>query len=342
MNLSRIAISISVSLAILMPELLFAESDLDISSVISEAKLELSTTRKPNICNVISAKACSILHEIRDVNFEFDELDGEDRILLSEAMAMTVEDVKSYNSQVVTNKRRDIISSVALQLGVSIGVARESTYYNRLWEKSAWLYDQTVRFDALMLNSDFARNIVPPVISLASSYSTIGNDGKTFRAAGKIYTIKNQPRFTETTPSWRDYLHLGFETPLIPSAALLPTNNSEKKIFNVNLVKGYWSGIKLAESRAKVSYARLASDFNGMIRYHLMLSYKMISKPKVTSSYSPVSINSNRDEMALDDSILHINVEPMFNADLSEWKALPSIHDFPFGNVTSKYRDRKL
>jgi defect-in-organelle-trafficking protein DotC len=341
MKLSRLAISISVSLAVLMPRLGFAESDLDLSSVITSAKRELSTSGKPNICNVISAKACSILHEIKDVDFEFNELDGEDRILLSEAMAMSVEDVQSYRAQVVSNKRRNIISSVALQLGVSVGVARESTYYNRLWEKNSWLYDQTVRFDALMLNSDFARNIVPAVISLASSYSTIGNDGKTFRAAGKIYTIKIQPRFTETTPSWRDYLHLGFEAPLIPSTALLPVNNAEKKIFNVNLVKGYWSGIKLAESRAKVAYARLASDFNGMIRYHLMLSYKMISKPIVTSTYSPVSINVNRDEMALDDSILHINVEPMFNSDLSEWKALPLIHDFPFGNVTSQYKARK-
>jgi defect-in-organelle-trafficking protein DotC len=194
-----------------------------------------------------------------------------------------------------------------------------------------------MRFDILMLDSDVGQIIVPAVINQVNNYSTTIEQGRTFRAAGKVYRIAEQPYFVNQPPNWRSYLNLNYDQPKIPSPSVLPKNEREIEIFKTYLVKGFITGINVVEQRAEVAYEKMVADFDGMSLYHVLLDYEMVSMPNIETNYSAVAVNRKGDEMSIDDTIMRITIHPRLDGNRDKWKALSALNEFDLNIMDSNF-----
>lgn len=307
---------------------IYADVDIDAYAMAAKVEQEKELAQHSELCSVLTTEACQMMEFVLSPEMKEQVLDGNDRLLLSQVMSLSPEAIRNVEGAVENASRRKAVRNAGTTLGHSMGVAHESSRYNRLWEETSGLLDEAVRFDVLMMESPYATNILPPVISQRVSYTATIEEGRTFRAAGKIYRIEKQPKFRRSAPTWRDYLKLKYKKPVMPPRGLLPANTQERDLFGVALIRGYIAGIETARYRAKAAYNSLENDFNGMVLYHLLLSYQMITKPIIDTNYNAVAVNAVGNEMALDDLIMRIKVLPRLEGNSNKWRALPILEEF--------------
>lgn len=292
---------------------------------------------KSELCQMLSDRGCSLLEYVFTPDVDKKQLDFSDKKLLGEVMNITPEAAADVRYIDGDDLRRKVVRNSAISLGVSIAVAYESNRYNKLWESYSDFYDRVMRFDVLMMGSDAGQIIVPAIISQVDNYSATIEQGRTFRAAGKVYRIVEQPYFDYQPPSWRSYLNLSFDSPKIPPPSVLPKNKVEVEIFRTYLVKGFVAGVDVVEQRAEVAYEKMVGDFNGMALYHVLLDYEMVSMPVIETNYSAVAINGKGDEMSLDDTIMRISVHPRLDGDRNKWRALSALKDMDLNIMGSEF-----
>jgi defect-in-organelle-trafficking protein DotC len=307
---------------------IYADSEIDAYAESAREQQKKELAEHSELCSVLTAEACQMMEFVLSPNLKEQVLDGSDRLLLAQVMSLSPEALQNAEGAVENAARRKSVRNAGTTLGHSMGVAHESSRYNRLWEETAGLLDEAVPFHVLMMDSPYATNILPPVISQSIQYSATIEEGRTFRAAGKIYRIEKQPKFRRSAPTWRDYLKLQYKKPVMPPRSLLPANAQERDLFGVALIRGYIAGIETAKYRAKAAYNSLETDFNGMVLYHLLLSYEMVTRPIIDTNYNAVAVNALGNEMAIDDLIMRIKVLPRLEGNKNKWRALPILEEF--------------
>lgn len=279
----------------------------------------------PELCEVLSPEACALLTRTPGFNIEEPSMDGDDRKILSELLSVTPNAVADANDKIIPDARLSLLRSSATTLGVQVGVAVEGARFNRLWQEYSHVYDQAIDFEPLLIDNKSGRNILPPVINPMSDSRQISAGGRVFRFADVVYRISAQPRFVIAAPTWRDYLKMEVARPELPLASMLPSTKEEADYWKTHLVRGYVQGIETARHRVRAKHRQLVSDYTGMITYHLLLTYNMISEPTIEVTHSPVAASQDGLMMAVDDSIAVLTVEPTFNMSRRSWEVYPQL-----------------
>lgn len=279
----------------------------------------------PDLCAVLSPEACALL--VRTPGFVLEEplMDGDDRKILSELLSVTPTQVQDANNQVVPDARLSLLRSSATTLGVQVGIAVEGARFNRLWAEYGSVYDRAIDFEALLIENKSGRNILPPSINPMGDSRQVSAGGRVFRFADVVYRITAQPKFVISAPTWRDYLKMEVVRPELPLASMLPSTKEEADYWKTHLVRGYVQGLETARHRVKAKHRQLVSDYTGMVTYHLLLSYNMISEPIIEMTHSPVIASEDGLMMAVDDSIAVLSVQPQFNMARRSWEVYPQL-----------------
>ncbi len=279
----------------------------------------------PDLCQILSPEACALL--VKTPGFELVEpsMDGDDRKILSELLSVTPTQVQDANNQIIPDARLSLLRSSATTLGVQVGIAVEGARFNRLWADYASVYDRAIDFEALLIENKSGRNILPPVVNPMGDSRQISAGGRVFRFADVVYRISAEPKFVISAPTWRDYLKVDVVRPELPMAAMLPSTKEEADYWKTHLVRGYVQGIETARHRVKAKHRQLVSDYTGMVTYHLLLSYNMISEPIIEVTHSPVVASEDGMMMAVDDSIAVLSVKPTFNMSRRSWEVYPQL-----------------
>lgn len=198
--------------------------------------------------------------------------------------------------------RYDAVRDTALAIGSRGGlVARSEAILASLKSQEKNL-DRIYDFSTLFLRE----KVMPPVVVEAQDAVTQDND-QMLRTADRIYRIEIPERLVTVVPTWRDYLWTGLlqsEAIGQPNAALLPRDKTERAIWERGVEEGWSAGEKQADSIFDANMARLRRDYEGMVRYMLLLSRGMISTPRVAASHTAVSGNSK--EMKVNDTVYAI------------------------------------
>lgn len=284
---------------------------------------EAEALNAPEICSVLSSETCRLLTGSLKYDITLPGLSRDDHNVIAELMQLTESDLSAGSSD-IPDGRKAILRSAGFGLGMQMGKAIESARYNRLWDQYAHIYDRTFQFESLMVESQAGRVVVPPVISKTATQS-VTSGGLVMRVADAVYRIEKQPRFSTQPPNWRKYLYLEISKPRTPASGLLPINETELDWWRTEVVRGYTKGIETVRSQVDSRYRELISDFSGMVMYHLLLEYRMVTPPQVEVNYSPVITNADGSVMAIDDTISVLTVEPIFATDRLRWKAYPMI-----------------
>lgn len=209
--------------------------------------------------------------------------------------------------------RAQALQDVAFQLGASSGlVFRMEELKKEINQNSAEL-DNTFDFSKLAIYN----GVLPPILSESlSNYSQTSDD--VVRVADKIYKIESPARFVSVYPTWRSYLLFNYTQPERPVASFLPKDGAEKEIWDEYVKKGWKSGVEQADAIFENAYARLDADYNGMLKYKLLVEQKQIT-PTVVASEN-LGVTGGGREMSINDSIFRITDHSALNPNVREWK----------------------
>ncbi len=212
--------------------------------------------------------------------------------------------------------RMEAIRDTALSIGARTALAWRGGQINKTVATQGSYLDGVFNFNSLLLEDE----ILPPV--LLESRNALNMDGPhNLRVADRSYRIVKQARFVTTPPTWREYLLMDERAPEAPDPSLLPQTQEERAAWQQGVVEGWAAGIKQANEIYAENLARLKRDYQGMVRYRMLLAQKMVTAPQV--AHRDLGVTGGGEMLSVNDRMLTIKALPSLQADSSGWS--PSV-----------------
>lgn len=245
---------------------------------------------------------------------------------LAGLQAMAENDPKALNKSKGSKIRSKAIEESALSIGAQSGLAYRAKDINTAMVKIERTLDLLYDFNALMLDN----NVLPPVLQEGQETLNMPNS-QALRLSDRTYRILSQARFVTTVPNWRQYLWLDYRLPEKPDPSVLPKDDEERHIWQVNVAKGWQKGMQQADSIFATNQARLKQDFVGMILYRKLLAQNIVSPPYVSKVELGVTGDSN--QINIDDRVLRISALPALKPDSRQWRSALAKQDSALKNL---------
>lgn len=213
----------------------------------------------------------------------------------------------------LTNIRAKALKDTATTYGAQYGLALQGEIINRSLGHHQKSLDQIYNFNRMLL----PHNVLPPVLMEGRNSLHIASRD-TLRLADRLYTIVKPATFVTAAPTWRDYLYLNFNKPDAPHFTLRPHTREERAVWDEALVEGFKSGIRQATLIFKTNVSLLNRDFEGMVRYQVLLAKHMVTPPYVAST-AP-TITGDKQHLRIGDKILRITADSGLVTESSVWR----------------------
>lgn len=204
----------------------------------------------------------------------------------------------------------------AFSIGAQAGLAYRTKLINKTLEANKSYLDTIFNFEPLMINT----NIIPPVLIESRNTLQMYQDRKTIRVADQTYTILRQAFFSTTIPNWTYYLLMSYPEPDLNNNSLLPQNSDERELWKHRVEEGWHIGIKQADEILQTNLNRLKRDYQGMVRYRLLLAQNMVSAPEIAQR--DLGVTGGGDTISINDKLFNIQSLPSLKADSTQWKTI--------------------
>jgi defect-in-organelle-trafficking protein DotC len=188
--------------------------------------------------------------------------------------------------------RRDAMKEAALSFGARGGLAWRTKHIMDELKTTEGALDKTFDFRRLLIQAPSNMFIEPPIVSEAQNNFLVTPDGNEAAVADTIYHISRQARIVSSPRNWRQYLERYWKEELAPPPdILLPENEAERKAWRLWVSEGWREGYKQADEIFQADVNRLIADFEGMVRYRILLAQNKITPPYATMEDRGVSGN---------------------------------------------------
>lgn len=175
--------------------------------------------------------------------------------------------------------RRDALREAAISYGARGGLAWRTYYIRNDLEKSARAMDQVYNFRQLLIPAPSGFLIEPPIINESLNAMLIEDGGQQAAVSDALYNIVNKAKIVSSARTWRNYLEREWGEVDPPPDILRPENEEERQIWQELVAKGWDEGVKQADEIFQDDLNLLQADFQGMIRYRVLLTQGMVSPP---------------------------------------------------------------
>jgi len=211
--------------------------------------------------------------------------------------------------------RKQLVRDTALSVGARSGLVWRAKQINASVVNRANYLDKIFNFRALVLND----NVLPPVLVESRDAVNLDNPHE-LPISDRHYIIAKQARFVTAPPVWQDYLVMNEKKPDMPDATLLPKEDDEEEqaIWAEYTAVGWLRGIDQANVIFAENLNRIRRDYQGMLRYRVLLAQNMISAPEVSAR--ALGITGGGDQMSINDRTLIIKSLPALKADTKQWQ----------------------
>jgi len=239
---------------------------------------------------------------------------------------VTVKDIMYYEpvGDVIVDEslpfdiRKDAITEAALSFGARGGLANATFKVREELDLRTRYLDKVFNFAQLLIAAPSGFMIEPPVLTESMNAMLIDIDGQTAAVSDKIYNIIRNARIVSAPRTWRVYLEREWGAVTPPPDILTPQDDEERAIWVENVQKGWELGVQQANEIFRDDLARLESDFQGMIRYRMLLAQGMISPPYALQVDRGVT--GGGDQMRIGDRAVQITGVPELMTGAEEWK----------------------
>ena len=205
------------------------------------------------------------------------------------ALIRSIEQMRPYTGTVrkLSGLQEKAMRKEALAIGAQAGLFEQGKVIDAWLKGRAASLDKTYDFQRLVYPASLhvesrlsGASLLPPIVEKANHYTRILGP-QTLHAAQSFYRIHAQARFATVVPDWREYLTQGWPKPDLNTVprVLLPYNDRERKIWIVNVKRGFALGEQQAMLNFREGLARLQRDFLGMVLYRKLEMQGRIAAP---------------------------------------------------------------
>ncbi len=223
-----------------------------------------------------------------------------------------------YNEELPLDIRMEALREAAISFGARGGLAKRTFEIREELDIRARYLDKVYDFRQLLISAPSGLLIEPPVVSESMNAMLIDLDGQTAAVSDKIYNIIKNARIVSTAKTWRVYLEREWGEVMPPPDILTPQNQKERNEWVKHVSMGWEYGYQQADEIFRDDLARLESDFQGMIRYRMLLAQGMISPPYALQVDR--GITGGGDEMIVGDRAVQITGVPELMTGAETWK----------------------
>lgn len=188
--------------------------------------------------------------------------------------------------------RHDAMKESALSYGARGGLAWRTKMIMDELKMNQAAMDKAYDFRRLLIKAPSNMFIEPPIVSEALNNFLVTPDGNEAAVSDAVYGISRQARIVSSPRNWRQYLEREWKEELLPPPdILLPENPEERAAWRLWVKEGWQEGYHQADEIFQADLNRLIADFEGMVRYRLLLTQNKISAPYATLEDRGVSGN---------------------------------------------------
>jgi len=214
--------------------------------------------------------------------------------------------------------RAEALREAATSYGARGGLARRTFEIRQQLDKRERYMDKIFDFSKLLIPAPSGFTIEPPIISESLNATLIESGGQQAAVSDKIYNIINNAKIVSAPRNWRVYLERDWGIVEPPPDILRPKNDEEREIW-VNLVtKGWEQGYEQANEIFEEDLNRLTADFQGMVRFRMLLAQGQVSAPYALHVDRGVTGGGN--EMRIGDRAVEITGMPELITGTEKWQ----------------------
>lgn len=214
--------------------------------------------------------------------------------------------------------RRDALKEAALSYGARGGLAwRTFEIRSELLGREGYL-DKVYNFRELLIPAPSGLMIEPPIVSEADNALIIDGAGTEAAVADRILNFSANARIVSTARLWNNYLERDWGDVTPPPDILRPIDAEERDVWIEEVNKGWEQGVRQADEIFEADLNQLAADYQGMVRYRMLLAQGMVSPPYALQVDRGVT--GGGDEMRIGDRAVQITGMPEFLPGSEQWQ----------------------
>lgn len=214
--------------------------------------------------------------------------------------------------------RLQALREAALSLGARAGLSSRTWEIRQTLKTREAYMDRVFDFRQLLIKAPSGLLIEPPVVYESFDALNIEDEGQTAAVADRILNINKSAKIVTAPRNWRSYLERDWGKVQYPPAILYPKDESERIEWNRLVQKGWEEGRIQADEIFQSDLNRLTADFNGMVRYRMLLTQGMITPPFALEVDR--GITGGGSEMRVGDRAVQITGPSQLQPDSQEWK----------------------
>lgn len=214
--------------------------------------------------------------------------------------------------------RKDAMKEAALSYGARGGLAFR-TYHIRMEQNTRkTALDKVFNFRQLLIPAPSGLLIEPPIVGEQLNAMVINANGQEAAVADSVYNINRNARIVSAPRTWEAYLERDWGEVTPPPDILRPENDEERANWERWVAQGWREGVDQANEIFQADLNKLVADYQGMIRYRMLLTQGMISPPYALQKDRGVT--GGGDEMRVGDRAVSITGQPQLKTKYNEWQ----------------------
>ena len=175
--------------------------------------------------------------------------------------------------------RLNAIRQAALSFGARGGLAWRTYHIRQEMDRRSSYLDKTFDFRQLLIAAPSGLLIEPPVVTESINSLIINSKGDEAAVSDRIYDIVVNARIVGTARSWRNYLERDWGKVTEPPDILRPNNDTEREKWIEWVREGWDEGVQQADEIFRDDLNSLIADYQGMVRYRMLLAQGMVTQP---------------------------------------------------------------
>ncbi len=276
-----------------------------------------------SLCAIIAASGAFITpntaHAVLPVDKEEPVTTAEERpIELEDIFAYEAVDENTQNEELPFDIRAEALKEAAISFGARGGLAKRTYEIRQELDLRKRYLNRIFNFSQLLVSAPSGLLIEPPIVTESMNSMLIDIDGQTAAVSDKIYNIIRNAHIVSAPRTWHVYLEREWGEVMPPPDILVPQTDQERELWVEYAEKGWEFGWQQANDIFASDLARLESDFQGMIRYRMLLAQGMISPPYALQVDRGVT--GGGDEMRIGDRAVQITGVPELMTGAETWK----------------------
>lgn len=247
-----------------------------------------------------------------------EELQGRERPIARDGLSALVAD-NELGEDLGLKIRQDSMKEAAFSYGARGGLAWRTREIMLVLEDHDDAMEKAFDFKQLLVQAPSNMMIEPPIVSESLNNFIVSQSGDTAAVSDVMYNIARQAQIVSTSRNWRQYLWREWPSEIEPPPnILLPENARERKLWREWVHKGWLEGLQQANDIFEADLNLLVADFEGMVRYRVLVAENKISSPDTI--IEDRGITGGGDQMRIGDRAIKITNPARLKRGAKTWK----------------------